>query len=244
MKILEAGLMIRWKNKWFSDANRCTGLETAGTQSKITLAEAQGAFYLFGIGLLVALIAIVLERAVYSIYVKQCGGLCPETACPRWPKSSGCATISTISTLVSQTNVSRSRSRSRSRRNADRGRSTRDRLGCVNQGFSYNQDMVVFKHENCTALSYTSTDSNGPAKKKSHSIGGTVAIDFVPHATRIKLRHSMSVRNGDLNSSVKPIRNAKSLRRRPSPNSMKLQPITDQPDVETGETTHYTSSDS
>ena len=48
LHILRTGLMQRWKNKWYSIGNQCTGLERKQEQTNISLAEAQGAFFILG----------------------------------------------------------------------------------------------------------------------------------------------------------------------------------------------------
>ena len=59
-------MLQRWKNKWYSVGNQCSGLERTTSQNNISLSEAQGAFYILGIGLLLALIVLIGERIYYS----------------------------------------------------------------------------------------------------------------------------------------------------------------------------------
>ena len=62
--MLEAGLIQHWQNKWFPKGADCTGSESVGKQEQITLSHAQGAFYLLGIGILIALILLLVEHIV------------------------------------------------------------------------------------------------------------------------------------------------------------------------------------
>lgn len=62
LQILEAGLIERWQSKWYPVGNKCTGLERTTSQTNISLAEAQGAFYILGIGLMLAAITLVIEK--------------------------------------------------------------------------------------------------------------------------------------------------------------------------------------
>lgn len=62
MRILEAGLLEKWHRKWYAAVHRCTGLERTKEQSNISLAEAQGAFYILAIGLFVATLILASEK--------------------------------------------------------------------------------------------------------------------------------------------------------------------------------------
>ncbi len=62
LQILEAGLMERWQSKWYPIGSKCTGLERTTSQTNISLAQAQGAFYILGIGLVIASVCLVTER--------------------------------------------------------------------------------------------------------------------------------------------------------------------------------------
>ncbi len=53
--------MERWQNKWYPIGNKCTGLERTTSQTNISLAEAQGAFYILGIGLVLASLILFVE---------------------------------------------------------------------------------------------------------------------------------------------------------------------------------------
>ena len=54
--------MDRWKSKWYPVGSKCTGLERTTSQTNISLAQAQGAFYILGIGLLIASLCLLTER--------------------------------------------------------------------------------------------------------------------------------------------------------------------------------------
>ena len=54
--------MDRWKSKWYPVGSKCTGLERTMSQTNISLAQAQGAFYILGIGLLIASLCLLTER--------------------------------------------------------------------------------------------------------------------------------------------------------------------------------------
>ena len=56
--------MQRWTRKWYSGGARCTGLERTTSQKNIGLAEAQGAFYILAIGLVLALLVLVTEKVL------------------------------------------------------------------------------------------------------------------------------------------------------------------------------------
>ena len=63
MKILEAGILEKEKRAQFKEwhSGGCTGLERKVHQTNISLAEAQGAFYILGIGLTVACSMLICE---------------------------------------------------------------------------------------------------------------------------------------------------------------------------------------
>lgn len=58
--------MERWQSKWYPIGSKCTGLERTTSQTNISLAQAQGAFYILGIGLVMATLCLVIER-LYQI---------------------------------------------------------------------------------------------------------------------------------------------------------------------------------
>ncbi len=72
--------MERWIAKWYQGGSRCTGLERTTEQKNISLAEAQGAFYILGIGLLIATICLLIENGFSKKKTK------PATITPRTRK--------------------------------------------------------------------------------------------------------------------------------------------------------------
>lgn len=64
--------MERWLRKWYSGGTQCTGLERTTEQKNISLAEAQGAFYILAIGFVLAVLLLVGEKVlVWSCPVRD-----------------------------------------------------------------------------------------------------------------------------------------------------------------------------
>ena len=59
--------MQRWKRKWYSGGSRCTGLERTTAQKNISLAEAQGAFYILTIGFVLAFLVLITEKILHCM---------------------------------------------------------------------------------------------------------------------------------------------------------------------------------
>ncbi|ELU17082.1 hypothetical protein CAPTEDRAFT_194620 [Capitella teleta] len=72
LRIIEAGLMERWKRKWSTSVTPCNGLERTAEQTNISLAEAQGAFYVLGIGLMCSFFSLMLEYLFSTYILKHC----------------------------------------------------------------------------------------------------------------------------------------------------------------------------
>ncbi|XP_033740487.1 glutamate receptor ionotropic, delta-2-like [Pecten maximus] len=66
LKILESGLMNIWERKWWAQQKLC--YESTWDQRKvINLTDVQSAFYLIGIGIVLALLVICLEWICFKI---------------------------------------------------------------------------------------------------------------------------------------------------------------------------------
>ncbi|KAK2144069.1 hypothetical protein LSH36_788g00022 [Paralvinella palmiformis] len=66
LRVLESGLFQRIRRRWMASSYRCTGLERVTSQTNISLREAQGAFYILGIGIVAAILILIVESVSKS----------------------------------------------------------------------------------------------------------------------------------------------------------------------------------
>ena len=87
--------MERWESKWYPVGSKCTGLERTTSQTNISLAQAQGAFYILGIGLIMASLCLVTEKLFK---------LRPKTAPKKNTESTRVTYVGTMARRVSNIN--------------------------------------------------------------------------------------------------------------------------------------------
>ncbi|XP_041364197.1 probable glutamate receptor [Gigantopelta aegis] len=86
IKLLESGLIEKWKQKWFSSTNKiCTDVIATSSVKSLELESTVGPFLVFSVSTTLALICLAVEHVIYHVTKWRCGKksdaaitLCPE----------------------------------------------------------------------------------------------------------------------------------------------------------------------